>query len=245
MVEVLNATLSRGAIEKIFTNAKEYLTVISPFIKINDELLSRLKDAGTRVGITLVCREKDLKDGEREKIESIPNLKLWFNDSVHTKCFYNEKSMVITSLNLYDSTTGSNHEMGVLLSEDVPSDQRALKDARDEAAYILRQSNGGKQSSFNYNHKQPLPKKQKQEEPSLLREIADVFGFTKQQGHCIRCGEIIPLDKESPYCLKCYKVWSRSRNSDYSEKICHKCGKPSKTSKKSPLCLSCFRDTRA
>jgi hypothetical protein len=259
MVRVLNATQSRGEIESILTRAKNNITIISPFIKISDELVARLKDAGNRkVNITLVCREKDLKDGERQKVESIPNLQLRFNERVHTKCFFNETSMVITSLNLYDSSLGDNHEMGVLLSEEVPADQQALQDAKTEAGFIIREPTLGitheKPRSAAPTHQpqasqyrppaasppvyahEPEPKK-----PILGSIISNAFNtLMGTEGYCIRCGKRIEFDPDHPLCGECFESWNKFKNPKYVEEYCHSCGKTMKSTKEKPLCKPCY-----
>jgi len=89
MVKFLNTTQARGEVESILTNARNYIVIVSPFIKINDDLISRLTDAAAskNVKITMVCREDDLRPEERKKVEQISNLKLCFNEKVHAKCF--------------------------------------------------------------------------------------------------------------------------------------------------------------
>jgi restriction system protein len=63
----------------------------------------------------------------------------------------------------------------------------------------------------------------------------------KTIGYCIRCGMVLPLDPEKPFCSICYAKWSDWNNPDYKEKYCHLCGKRVDTSKKRPLCLDCFK----
>jgi phosphatidylserine/phosphatidylglycerophosphate/cardiolipin synthase-like enzyme len=260
MVKVLNATQSRGEIESILTRAKQSITIISPFIKISDELIARLADAGTRkVNITLVCREKDLKDGERQKIESVPNLKLRFNERVHSKCYFNESSMVITSLNMYDSSMGDNHEMGVLLQDEVVGDQQALQDARNEAGFIIREPTLGIAHDSTHATVQKIQTPQtnrymppaafpplyvKEPEPkksSLGSIISSAFNSVLgTEGHCIRCGKRIEFDPERPLCGECFDSWKKFKNPKYPEEFCHSCGKPMKSTMEKPLCKPCY-----
>ncbi len=96
MPRFLNATQARREIESILTKARQNIFMISPYIKVNDDLISRLTDAGARrkVKILLVCRENDLRDEQRKRVEQVPNLELRFNEKVHAKCYFNEDSMV-------------------------------------------------------------------------------------------------------------------------------------------------------
>lgn len=143
MVQFLNATQTFGEIQSIINQAtnRSSIVMISPFIKVNNLILDRLIDAckNRNVKITMICREDNLKPDERTRLESIgQNLTLISDEHVHAKCFYNDESMVIGSLNLYDSTTGINHEMGVLLRNDRDSDKEAFQEARNEAQFIMR-----------------------------------------------------------------------------------------------------------
>jgi hypothetical protein len=262
MVEFINASQARGAIERILSKAKYDMVMISPYIKINDDFISRLSDAGQRkVKILMVCRHEDLKHGEREKLEQIPNLEIRFNERVHAKCFYNEDTMVISSLNLYDSSLGDNREMGVLL-RDVDGDKEAFVDAKSEAPFIIRECqsdtsrakpvvNGRNQTARQTTEHKRKIEPQIVNEPSIentiVKNLSNFFGISKsgdETGHCIRCGANIPFKLEAPYCTDCYRTWVKYKDEDYKENNCLKCGKPEDTSMKRPLCISCYKKTK-
>jgi len=258
MVQFLNSTQARGEIERIISNARYDMSMISPFIKINDDFISRITDAcmSRNVNVVMVCREKDLNPIEREKLENIPNLALHFNERVHAKCFYNEDTMVITSLNLYNSSFGENREMGVLLKSTIEGDKEAFEEAKKEAQFILREF-----MSDTIQHKQketispPKPKneikssdtitthKQNKRKGSIIENIISEFidstSIYVPEAHCIHCGETIPYNLEAPYCPKCFRTWVKYKNDDYKEKYCFKCGKRKETSKRHPLCTTC------
>jgi hypothetical protein len=262
MVEFINATQARGAIERILSKAKYDMVMISPYIKINDDFISRLSDAGQRkVKILIVCHNEDLKPGEREKLEQIPNLEIRFNERVHAKCFYNEDTMVISSLNLYDSSLGDNREMGVLL-RNTDNDKEAFTDAKAEAQFIIREcqsdtsrskpaSNGrnqvAKKPTEYKNKNETQPECQPSIENTIVKNLSNYFGVIKSEdesGHCIRCGENIPLKLDAPYCPDCYRTWTKYKDEDYKEKYCLKCGRPEDTSMKRPLCITCYKKTK-
>ena len=56
-------------------------------------------------------------------------------------------------------------------------------------------------------------------------------------GFCIRSGEKIPFNPESPFSDKAYKSWSKYRDKDYKEQYCHYSGEKSngKTSFAKPI----------
>src|SRR3990172_3309773 len=117
MAKFLNTSKAYAEIEDIVSKARNKLVLISPYIKIPKNLLERLKYADNqRVAITLVCRKEDLNPEQRDALATMSNLELRFMINLHAKCFYNEASMVITSLNLYESSAQNNREMGILLT---------------------------------------------------------------------------------------------------------------------------------
>ena len=262
MVQFVNATQARGEIERILTKAKYNMVMISPYIKINDDFIARLMDAGLnrKVRITMVCREQDLLAGQRVKLEQTPNLALHFNERIHAKCFYNEDTMVITSLNLYASSSGDNREMGVLLRSDNEGDKTAFDEAKAEAQFIIRESESDTskpKTSTNERSQTPILKEKPKpkvetkpaKEPSIEgsigkgiskieKGISKFFGLTEQKGYCIRCGKNKTYDLDAPYCLDCWRIWNKDPNC--KEDFCHSCGNPrQQTTKKEPRCNSC------
>ena len=143
MVKFLNKDKAYAEIVDIVSKADSKLVLISPYIKIPDDLLERLKyKDGKGIKTIVVCREKDLgKDlgaKVRSDLKQLWNLELRFDDDLHAKCFYNEKSMVITSLNLLESSERKNREMGVLLSSE--EDANVFNEALSEAEFIVNRA---------------------------------------------------------------------------------------------------------
>jgi len=255
LVQILNATQTFGEIQSIINQAKNGtpIVMISPYIKVNDLILSRLIDAATNrnVIINMICREDDLKPDERARLEQIPNLNLASDEHVHAKCFYNDDCMVIGSLNLYDTSAG-NHEMGVLLRNDNEWDKVAFQAAKNEAQFILRnakkhlkpetkQSTKKLTSPSNFTRRYNTSVTQIVE--SKIGEKASIYqgnSNSQKMGHCIHCGIDIDFNRDAPYCTKCWKNWNRYKKRDFPEDICHLCGQAAKTSMNEPLCSSCL-----
>lgn len=63
---------------------------------------------------TLIYKEGELSDKERKRFYEIENLNLFFHPNLHSKCMYNEKYFLVTSMNLYEYSQKHNREMGVL-----------------------------------------------------------------------------------------------------------------------------------
>ncbi|HUV75950.1 MAG TPA: phospholipase D-like domain-containing protein, partial [Dehalococcoidales bacterium] len=136
MVEFLNKDKAFAEIVEIVSKAKSKLVLISPYIKIPDDLLERLKYMdGKGIRTIVVCREKDLNAEVRGQLKQLKNLELRFDEDLHAKCFYNEESMVITSLNLHEHSQQHNREMGILLSSE--KDSNVFKEALSESEFIV------------------------------------------------------------------------------------------------------------
>ncbi len=229
MTRFLNTSKAYAEIEDIVNKAKSKLVLISPYIKIPEPLLERLKHAdGKGIKITLVCRKADLKSDVESDLKQLENLELRFLENLHAKCFYNEESMVIASLNLHEHSQQHNREMGVLLT--LKDDQSVFSEARDEAEFIVG-----------------LATEDKSRRPRIGRQVSDTEsrdkGYsseTKQGGFCIRCRSPIPYSLDRPYCRECYGEWSKWQNLDYEESYCHTCGTPEPTTILKPQCYSCY-----
>lgn len=115
MAEFLNTQKIKEYISKIIETAEKELVIISPYIQTNDTFIDLLRKADKRgVETTLIYKEKEVKDFEKDKLKSIDNLNLLHHPNLHCKCYYNETYLIICSMNLYDYSQRNNREMGVL-----------------------------------------------------------------------------------------------------------------------------------
>jgi restriction system protein len=69
---------------------------------------------------------------------------------------------------------------------------------------------------------------------------------TIQTGHCISCGNSIPLDVSKPYCRNCWNASGAGKDDEFvpGENFCHFCGKQFRTSLNKPLCYSCYKNNK-
>ena len=137
MVQFLNATSTYFEIENIISFAENKLVLISPYVQISKIMFERLYYASEKrsVNITLVCRRNDLKQDEYMALNKIPRLEMLDLPRLNAKCFYNEKSMIITSLNLVVSQV-NNREMGILMTRE--KEPKAFADAVGEAESMMQ-----------------------------------------------------------------------------------------------------------
>lgn len=121
MARFLLTSGNSSSIEQIVVEAKQTLVLVTPYLKLSNNLLQRLIDADRkRVQITIVYGKTELVDAEKAKLNKLSNLELFYCNNLHAKCYHNEESLVITSMNLHESSERNNREMGVhfTLAED-------------------------------------------------------------------------------------------------------------------------------
>lgn len=233
MAKFLTTRGTTSQIENIINTARKGLVLLSPFIRIPETLFQCIQDADRRnVSIKIVYGKSELKQEVISQLEQLNNLSLYFNKDLHAKCFCNEGSMIITSMNLYDYSELHNREMGVLITAE--DDKNLYDEATKEAERIVEFSeridlrkHGSKHSSATY-----------------IQSISHKPTAATLKGFCIRCKKSIPYDFDTPYCPACYKVWKKWKDPNYEEKYCHWCGKPTTTTLDYPLCRACYRKSQ-
>jgi hypothetical protein len=222
------------------SEAGEKLVLVSPYVQVSPRLFENLKDANKRrVKITLIYGKKELEAEEREKLDTLQNLSLYFKESLHAKCYYNEKQLIITSMNLYDFSEKTNYEMGVLVQKD---EDRAIYDLAVEEVEIIRgNSDVIKGPSSLAAMGKAVMGKVVMGVMNDFNDLVDDAAGTPRKGFCVRCGQPIDFDTRHPLCPAHYAKWSVYKKPDYPEKYCHRCGESSKVSKREPLCPVCSK----
>jgi len=245
IVKFLTAENSYSKIVDTIIEASEKVVLISPYIKIPAPVFDRLRHID-RQGIrtVVVCRGKGLDSEERSKLRQLKYLELRFDEELHAKCFYNENSMVITSLNLSDYSRQHNREMGILLSSDEDSD--TFKEALREANFIVESAK--KDSMFGSIVRSVVKEVRAVVDSQATDNVrkARISSGTRNKGFCIHCKNRIPYKLSHPYCPDCWKMWAKQGKDPYREEsYCHKCGAPDPTTFKMPRCDACYRKSRS
>lgn len=231
MAEFLTTRGISYQLELLIDQAVAQITLISPYLKIPSGLLDRLKAAERRgVQIRLVYGKRELKDAEWDRLLGLKKLTVSFAEHLHAKCYANERTVIISSMNLYDFSERMNVEMGVLLTA---GDGEAFRKAQEEVGRVVDASvrehpMGGVRATLTSFFQRA----------TLSPQSGNP---RKRSGYCIRCESEIPYRPQSPLCEVCYQSWAAWRNEDYPERNCHRCGKSADVSKAKPLCYACFR----
>jgi phosphatidylserine/phosphatidylglycerophosphate/cardiolipin synthase-like enzyme len=242
MAVFLTTRGTTSELEKIINNAVDGVVLISPFIKIPDSLFQNLKTADQRgVKISVVHGKSQLEPETLKRLTELRNAKLYFFKNLHAKCYFNEKSMVITSLNLYDFSEVNNREMGVLITKQ--EDEVAYNEAAREARMIIALADRSDLNTQVTEQAKARPQKQREiREPKSIwhRDLSDIFSafFGKSNGFCIGCRTKIDFDEYRPYCPACYAKWAKNKRQKAN--YCHECGRQSTTTINKPRCRSCY-----
>ncbi len=221
MAKYLTNKATQATLEKIIIEAEKKLILISPYIKLTNTMFARFKVAAEKgVSIKIIYRANKVDKQELERLKTIKNIELKSTDDLHAKCYFNEKEMIITSLNLLE-TSEKNWEMGIHIDRQVDKDlyDAALKDAltifsdsKTTTAVSKVESRAPKE-----NYKLKLP----------------------SDGHCICCEKTIPFDPEKPLCKSCWREFDEFVDGG---EYCHCCGKETSTDMDKPLCYKCYKN---
>lgn len=137
MAKFLNTSATNFYLEELIKNAKERLILISPFLKLNDRIKELLEDKNRlKIDIRIIYGKSDLHPDEIKWMQKLEYVRVSFCKNLHAKCYLNESTCIISSLNLYEFSQVNNNEMGVLIEKD--QDDAVFRDAYEEAQRIIR-----------------------------------------------------------------------------------------------------------
>ena len=137
MAKFLNTSATNFFLEELIKNAKERLILISPYLRLNDRIKELLEDKNRlKIDIRIVYGKSDLHPDEIKWMQQLDYIRVSFCKNLHAKCYLNEDSCIISSLNLYEFSQVNNNEMGILIKKD--DDIDVYKDAYEEAQRIIR-----------------------------------------------------------------------------------------------------------
>jgi len=248
MAKFLTTKGTSSCIEDIIRNAKDELVLVSPYLRLSEKFFQRLKEADRQnVKIYLIYGKNKLKPEEKRQLQQLKNLSLYFCKELHAKCYFNEETMVITSMNMYEYSENNNWEMGVLVSK--KEDRDIFDDVVKEALSI---KNIAAKDSPIRNVFSEVVKETRSIAESVIKDEprrAKIGSYShrtsaRQKGHCIRCEKPIPLDLDKPLCRNCYEEWAEWENPNWVEHFCHTCGKSARTTIAMPQCNACYRKSQ-
>lgn len=137
MAKFLNTSGTTYVLEQLIDKAQKRVILISPYLKFNKRIKQQIEDR-TNQGISfdIVYGKTALNSQERAWLDGIGKIRLHYSEDLHAKCYLNESSCIITSMNLYEFSQVNNDEMGVLLT--AKDDPEAFTKAAKEALRLIR-----------------------------------------------------------------------------------------------------------
>lgn len=166
MAKFLNTSATNYYLEELIKQTKERLIIISPFLKFNERIKELLIDKDRmKIDVRLVYGKSELAPQEMNWLRSLEFVRTSFCQNLHAKCYVNERSAIITSMNLYDFSQVNNNEMGVFIEREIEPD--LYRDTYDEAQRLIRVSEQVRLSA------------EKVEEPEAHEPEAGANGYDK------------------------------------------------------------------
>jgi len=248
MAKFLSTTQAIAILETMLHKPNGRVVLISPYVRLSTNLAKRVTHLArnSSVPIVVVVRA-GMAEVDLGPLRSTPGLEVRTLENLHAKCYADDSKIIITSLNLLESSQG-NFEMGVLLRRE--EDASAFSDAQAEIKLLVEAANlatpPGKAAGAAVEEpakaSSKTPKKLAEKPPRKARATGPA---PADEAFCIRCGDDLRFDPERPLCGECYEVWAVWENDEYVEQFCHACGEEYDTTKIRPLCKPCFRMLKA
>lgn len=241
MVEFLDTNAISSELSKMILDSKERLYLVSPYLQMSDKikiLIQQTEKLSLKIDIKLLYRsEKDseLNDNDMDfLLKKLDNANIYYLDNLHAKCYLNENTAIITSMNLYRHSQENNWEMGIKIEKS--TDPVIYEEINRHVSLLFNAGKRYEKKLINFSN--------------IISQASIVGIKIKKVGkkvisdscYCIRCSKSIDYDKDKPLCSACFKSWSRYMDKSYHEKYCHYCGKVNKTSFSKPFCMNCYKE---
>lgn len=149
MSKFLTGNLLEEKLTDIIWNAKKYLIIVSPFIKLDEHtksVLDKIK-SNHEIFVFIVFgknedyKHKSFNEDDFTYFSEFKNIAILYNKDLHAKFYCNEREGLITSLNLYGFSMVNNIEYGVFFERNILNPLEKLFDETDEFTLNLVFSN--------------------------------------------------------------------------------------------------------
>ena len=226
MNNILSIHQITSEIITVIDETKSTCYLVTPYYKPWTILMRSLeKAANSEKKIVFVFRKDEIRSDDLRPLAD------WGFDVVeverlHTKLYMNEKTAIITSMNLHESSMNHNFELGYKVTN-LGEVKKIREDILEKD--ILRLEPRILVEGRYFRARESTP-------------VVSPRGHSKRNGamgFCIRCGNPHPFNPGAPYCYDCYQVWAQWANPGYLENCCHGCGTRGNSSMDEPLCSNC------
>ncbi len=217
-----------GKLRELIAEASEVLIIVSPYVEPTDDFVREIERAVTRTGdVRLVFRRDRLATYRQEEWFdrfASAGVELGTVERLHSKLYVNERRALVTSMNFNRSSGENSFETGVVFDSGhkvVDGIEHYLADLEPHIEGVGRSSHAPRSAARSGRR------------TGVRANPAN--------GHCLRCGESIPLNPKRPYCGPDYEKWAEFQNVDFPDRYCHGCGRSHSSTMAKPLCAACFR----
>lgn len=162
MPKFLNTSATNYFLEELIKTASDRLILISPFLRLNERIKELLEDKNRlKIDVRVVYGKNELQPQEINWLKDLSFIRTSFCNNLHAKCYINEESCIITSMNLYEFSQVNNNEMGVFISR--TDDADLYRESFDEAQRIIRISDEVRMSLEKVSIPDALPSENRNE----------------------------------------------------------------------------------
>ena len=138
MPKYLRTSGITAGVEDLIKEARERLYIISPYLKLSDNIRELLNDKEReKAEVRIIFGKQELIPTEMSYLQNLKYVRLYFSKNLHAKCYLNEKKMIITSMNLYEFSQQNNREMGILIEREIEADRPVYEEAWKDIESIL------------------------------------------------------------------------------------------------------------
>jgi hypothetical protein len=233
MVNILHTHQLSGAVIDIIERSKEYCYLVTPYLR-TWPLLERALDKASqqKKRLTIVLRNVDGTANRIEGLHKRYGFEIIVLDDLHAKLYCSESSVLVASMNLYDSSQAKNLEVGLLLENN-----------RD--AYTFYQEFVLK-DLLATPHRKHYKGYWHSDDQNLAEEMRRLESTFAEKGFCVSCGTRIDLDKgkqnwhpEIVRCPPCFQKEPYPDGYSLTTRFCHYCGEDFQSNLTKPLHAKC------
>lgn len=223
---------------KLIQESREFCYLVTPYFQPWPLLERALDEARQRQRcITLFARVDDQKPYQVRQLEDYQRrfeFELIELNQLHMKLYVSERTVVLGSMNLYDSSQVKNYEVAYLF-DDARMAKRFFHDVI-EGELLLAPAVKVFKGWFS-------------EDAAAERErVSKQITALDAHGFCVVCGQKCELDRSArPNYIRCRPCWSKAPdrdNWDLWTRFCHYCGKDHKAKGNAPLHDACAVELR-
>ena len=234
MPEFLTTKHISAGVDDVINKADKYVYIVSPYLQIDDRtkrLIERQKNT-QEVEIRLLYGKDKLKAKEQQWLAT-NDIQTSFLQNLHAKCYMNEQTAIITSMNLYEFSQ-KNAEFGIRLNADDEADQKAFQELQAEVQHMLNEATGKPNSQ-----KQPSPAHKPAGKTASPPAPPAAVTPLPAKGFCIQNAKEMTFSMDGPVCKGCAYINNKFKKA-VKAKHCHGCGQEHAASPAKPLCPDCW-----